>query len=572
MTSAKVTVAEPGPGPVAVADLCARYHVDPAHAGHVASLALALFDRLGDVHGLPRPRRALLKTAALLHNVGLAVDAPNHHVAGRDIVLQASLQRHSRAQRDMIAACIRFHRKRVRPAEEPVFAALSPDLQRQTLALAAILRVADGLDYSGTQATRIAAVRYDGEAVSLLVDGPAAATDAARAIRKADLWGQVFGLPLDVTITAPNQSATDAQPAAPEPSAPATTTAEAPPPTAGPPATPATEWPPAAPARRWPEVQPGLSVPEAAGRVLAFYFDALRAHERDVLKTMDAEAVHDLRVATRRLRAALRLFRPDLPEKRYRRVRDGLRETAQALGAVRDLDVALARAREYRDSFPASERPDLRPLTGRWKRQQRRAVKRLHNRLGSRPHRAFLRAFAKLTARLAEGGVANAPDAPGQPVQAALAGWVHAGYDRLLAYERPGALDVVESLHALRIDCKRLRYTLEFCRDLTGQPGEQLVEELVAAQDHLGELHDADVAATRLRALLAKHDPAGDSPKWAGVRGYLASREAALQQLRAAVPERWSRLTGPKVRRAIARLTGEAQAGLPAVVTSDGEA
>ena len=62
------------------------------------------------------------------------------------------------------------------------------------------------------------------------------------------------------------------------------------------------------------------------------------------------------------------------------------------------------------------------------------------------------------------------------------------------------------TLHLLRIECKYLRYLLEFARHLLGPPGEQLIESLKQLQEHLGDLNDAAVSEAKLRAVDPKVD------------------------------------------------------------------
>jgi len=200
--------------PVTVEQLCARYHVDVAHAGHVAAMSLDLFDRLPHVHRLPPERRRLLETAAILHNIAYASDPKRHDVVGRDRILAETLSGFTRHERDMIACTTRFHRKQARPDEEPVFRALPAALQKETLALAALLRVGDAFDYSQAQTCRIVSHEEIGDAVRVVVEGPHADEEAARANRKADLWNEVFPHPL--TVLTAIEAAAEAKSAAAE--------------------------------------------------------------------------------------------------------------------------------------------------------------------------------------------------------------------------------------------------------------------------------------------------------------------------------------------------------------------
>ena len=78
----------------------------------------------------------------------------------------------------------------------------------------------------------------------------------------------------------------------------------------------------------------------AAQKTLAFHFARVGEHESGTLEGTDIEELHDMRVATRRMRAALRIFDGYLDPQDVRPLLKGLRRTGRALGTVRDLDVA----------------------------------------------------------------------------------------------------------------------------------------------------------------------------------------------------------------------------------------
>jgi len=184
--------------------------VDMAHARHVADHALALFDCLSPFHGLPPERRSLLETAALVHNVGLETDPVRHHTVGRDILLAHSLAGLDDHERLIVALTTFLHRKRITPKKlekklsRTAFADLPEPVQAEALALAALVRMADGLDYTQMGTSQLGQVRQrevslppasggpGGGVVEIEVTGLSAAIDAARAQKKSDLWRLLF--------------------------------------------------------------------------------------------------------------------------------------------------------------------------------------------------------------------------------------------------------------------------------------------------------------------------------------------------------------------------------------------
>ena len=176
-----------------ITDFCRAYGVDLRHARFVAGEALALFNALKPTHRLPKKRRKLLRQAALLCNIGAAGDPEHPHAAGRDLILAQPFRGISTTDRLALACIIAFQRERVKPEREPTLAALEEKLQTQVLVLAALLQVAEALDFSRTRSTTVQAVeRADGPRTELTVGGPQAGMDAQHAAARAGLWYQLF--------------------------------------------------------------------------------------------------------------------------------------------------------------------------------------------------------------------------------------------------------------------------------------------------------------------------------------------------------------------------------------------
>lgn len=109
---------------------------------------------------------------------------------------------------------------------------------------------------------------------------------------------------------------------------------------------------------------------EAAAKIVEVRTGELIEHRRDVLDTGDIERVHDMRVATRRLRAALEIFEPSFPAKPYRRALGQVRRLADALGERRDRDVAIASLRAFNDQMAAPDRRGVDSLIEKLRTEQ----------------------------------------------------------------------------------------------------------------------------------------------------------------------------------------------------------
>jgi CHAD domain-containing protein len=111
---------------------------------------------------------------------------------------------------------------------------------------------------------------------------------------------------------------------------------------------------------------PGLTCDDsfrgAAGKVLWTRFDEMMSYQGEALKGEDIEGVHDMRVASRRLRAALEIFRDVFSTKQYRELRTEIKLVADALGRVRDLDVLEERLEADRRNRPRSQQQVLKDM------------------------------------------------------------------------------------------------------------------------------------------------------------------------------------------------------------------
>ena len=104
---------------------------------------------------------------------------------------------------------------------------------------------------------------------------------------------------------------------------------------------------------------PDLPYREAAALVVETRASEVFGHREGVLDTSDIERVHDMRVATRRLRAAMEIFAPCFPKKQYRAVLKDVKALADALGERRDRDVRIAALERIEHALTRDEAPGL---------------------------------------------------------------------------------------------------------------------------------------------------------------------------------------------------------------------
>lgn len=234
----------------------------------------------------------------------------------------------------------------------------------------------------------------------------------------------------------------------------------------------------------------------------------------------DPEAVHQTRVACRRLRAGLRLFEMEIGRKRTRRWRRGIRKLAQTLGSARDLDVQIQStlvlmAQTGDPELTAGEAYWLAHLEAERAAMQKgliRAVKRFKQSGVVGEMRGWIR-------RMAASRENALPD-PNNEVIAPLPEPVRNRLDQcfremLVAAESLADPADIEGHHALRIAVKKLRYSLEPVASHLGRVYEAAVETLRSLQSLLGEIHDFDVWSMQLEnALDPTQRKACDKPRW----------------------------------------------------------
>ncbi len=266
-------------------------------------------------------------------------------------------------------------------------------------------------------------------------------------------------------------------------------------------------------------IPPDPTIGDVAYAVMRRNLSAMLAHEPGTRLGEDPEELHDMRVATRRLRAALALFAEVLPA-RAAHVRGELGWLADLLGTVRDLDVQLERVVEWMNDVSEDDRVALGGLADLLGQERSEARARLLEGLDSTRYETMVTSYVTM---LRQGPSRRYPasQAPAITVVPDLVDAKHRS--AVKAARRARRSGEAEDFHNLRIRCKRLRYALEFVSEIyEGQPG-TFIKTVVRLQDALGLMQDARVAAERLHSL-ATGEPGGLSPTTIFVMGGVAER------------------------------------------------
>jgi exopolyphosphatase/guanosine-5'-triphosphate,3'-diphosphate pyrophosphatase len=169
------------------------------HCHQDARLAVMLFDQTSDLHGLDDECRDLLYCAGLLHDIGYVEGYWGHHKTAYRLIMEAELPGLTEREIRMVANIARYHRGARPKPRHKGFAALDPDDREIVEMLSAILRLADGLDRSHTDAVRDLEVWPDGDDLVLLLDCPfGCGTEVWAGEKKGRFLEEVFGVQLRV--------------------------------------------------------------------------------------------------------------------------------------------------------------------------------------------------------------------------------------------------------------------------------------------------------------------------------------------------------------------------------------
>ena len=251
---------------------------------------------------------------------------------------------------------------------------------------------------------------------------------------------------------------------------------------------------------------------DTAGRkVMRFYLDGMLGHERGVLDGWDIEALHDMRVATRRLRVAFRLFRRTFGRKTLTPFLRQCRQLGRDLGRVRDLDVFLEFVDEYAQEHDNAGAFGMVALRTRLEMEREEPRSILADYLQQKPYTRFKQAFRAWI----NGKTKYKPKKTGKRL-------VRQVVPELLNTQRTVVLDyhtqirndpASETLHNLRIACKQMRYTADFFRACYRKRLNPLIKRMTELQDLLGRVHDADVHIDYVRAYIGTLDRRSSSQR-----------------------------------------------------------
>jgi CHAD domain-containing protein len=270
----------------------------------------------------------------------------------------------------------------------------------------------------------------------------------------------------------------------------------------------------------------------AAVAVLRALLDVIHANLEGTIADLDAEFLHDFRVAIRRSRAVQRELKRAFPPTELERFRTELRWLQRSTGDARDMDVYVLDFDRMRTLVPEGVRADLDPLLAVLRSHRLTARREMVRALRSDRAAAVLSDWAKFLDSVAAGR----PDAPGAaaaPIRDSAGARIAKVYRRMVKEGR--AIDDAsppEALHELRKKGKELRYLLELfgAQLFAGDVVKPMVKTLKALQDVLGRHQDREVQGATLRELREEVSALPGGPGALMAMGLLVDRVGADQR------------------------------------------
>ncbi|MEP6901845.1 MAG: CHAD domain-containing protein [Actinomycetota bacterium] len=241
-----------------------------------------------------------------------------------------------------------------------------------------------------------------------------------------------------------------------------------------------------------------------AAEVLRGRFEEVVNFRGAALGSDDIEAVHAMRVATRRLRSALRDFAPLLKKRPLKKINEDLKNMADALGTARDQDVAIAALEKLQaKAEKALVKEGIGKLIDERRARRTRTQLDLSEMLAvsviKNLHEKFTAAIDEAAQKNNEANVVSFNQAGRVAVAARLQEFCDLSVSLYKPFE-------VKKLHKLRISAKRLRYAVELFANCWGKKIAPFAKEIAEMQSFLGEIHDADIWIEDLSERLCRND------------------------------------------------------------------
>jgi CHAD domain-containing protein len=231
---------------------------------------------------------------------------------------------------------------------------------------------------------------------------------------------------------------------------------------------------------------------EAVRRIVSSMLEVVARNIPGILKDIDTEFLHDYRICLRKIRSLLSLVKDVFPAAATGQMRTILGDFARQTNRLRDLDVYLLARDEYLALLPPELRPSLAGMFEDFSAEREVEVKRATRQISAHLSRQRLRKIERYFSEETRHKASPAADLPVGPL---VFSGIYKRYKKICKVsESIGAETPDEAIHRIRIECKKLRYLMEFFDELIpGEEGAVLLKTLRKLQGRLGDFNDASV-------------------------------------------------------------------------------
>ncbi|MCH8874909.1 CHAD domain-containing protein [candidate division KSB1 bacterium] len=288
-------------------------------------------------------------------------------------------------------------------------------------------------------------------------------------------------------------------------------------------------------------LQSGMSAKQATVIILKRLLELMRQNEPGIKTDIDTEFLHDYRVAVRRTRSALTQIKGIFPEEIVRRFKKDFAAVGKSTNQLRDLDVYLLNKERFKAMLPEEQRPKLEPLFQFLEAERKKQHHEFVQALNGASYNEMLTQWETLL-NTTESGEEKAKNA-NKPVVSLARKFICKQYHQVM--NLGNVIDDStpdEELHKLRIECKKLRYLLEFYAALFPQKEMAfLIKQLKSLQDNLGEFNDLCVQQPELKKFMDRVIPSHNESIATAVAigGLIANLYHRQQQVRMAFSQKF---------------------------------
>jgi CHAD domain-containing protein len=279
------------------------------------------------------------------------------------------------------------------------------------------------------------------------------------------------------------------------------------------------------------ELAPEQKAGQALRAVHQCLLDTMLANQDGMIQDLDPEFLHDFRVAVRRARSALAQVPGVFPEEAVLHFAQEFSWLGERTGPTRDMDVYLLKIPAYQRTLPEGVREELQPLVRFLSLKKRAAHRRMVRSLGTERYARFLEEWGTYLRTPVEPD--SDPPHAHRPIACVARERIWKVFRKVLKRGRKTDRKTSpETLHRLRIDCKKLRYLMTFFQSLFPFGAlRPLIKELKNLQDNLGDFNDLYVQRAALLGFAAEMMASGKAPPgtlmaMGQLMGQLESRQA----------------------------------------------